>query len=66
MNRKKFIKWLSTPLEDDINHNYMDRLLELYETMEDSLASKGIILNEKTKINFMRFCFLLFQNSHSG
>lgn len=66
MDRKKFIKWLSTPLDDDINHNYMDRLLELYETMEDSLASKGIILNEKTKINFMRFCFLLFQNSHSG
>ena len=63
MDKKLFIKWLSTPLEGNINHNYMDRLLELYETMQDSLASHGIVLNDKTRINFMRFCYLLFENS---
>ena len=66
MDKKQFNKWLSTPLKEDINHNYIDRLTELYEHMEDSLYSKGIILNNNARINFMRFCFLLFRNSHSG
>jgi hypothetical protein len=66
MDKKQFTKWLSTPLKEDINNNYIDRLLELYEHMENSLDSKGIFLNDNSRINFMRFCYLLFRNSHSG